>query len=105
MQSPQFSLPELLRHQVEAAALIKPLLANSRVGQQDAACARHDLPTTQAPSPYELAERDHTAARTVFERAFCLRDTPDKITIDKSGSNTAAIVRFQAGSGQTTVLR
>ena len=39
------------------------------------------------------AKRDHAAARAFFERAIDLHGVPDKITIDKSGSNTAAIVR------------
>ena len=38
------------------------------------------------------AKRDHTAARAFFERAIGLDDMPEKIAIDKSGSNTAAIV-------------
>ena len=45
------------------------------------------------------AKRDHAAARAFFERAIELHDVPEKITIDKSGSNTAAILSLQADSG------
>ena len=44
------------------------------------------------------AKRDHAAARTFFERAICLHDVPEKISIDKSGSNKVAIVSIQADS-------
>jgi len=37
------------------------------------------------------AKRDHAAARAFFERAIDLHGVPEKITIDKSGANTAAI--------------
>ena len=36
------------------------------------------------------ARRDVAAARRFFERAIDLHDVPEKITIDKSGANTAA---------------
>ncbi len=45
------------------------------------------------------AKRDHAAARAFFERAIDLHGVPDKITIDKSGANTAAVVSIQADSG------
>ena len=45
------------------------------------------------------AKRDHAAARAFFERAIDLHGVPEKITIDKSGANTAAIVSIQADSG------
>ena len=45
------------------------------------------------------AEPDHAAARAFFERAIDLLGVPEKITIDKSGFNTAAIVSIQADSG------
>jgi putative transposase len=51
------------------------------------------------------AKRDHAAARAFFERAIDLHGVPDKITIDKSGSNTAAIVSIQADSGLTIEMR
>ena len=51
------------------------------------------------------AKRDHAAARAFFERAIDLHDVPEKITIDKSGSNTAAIVSIQADSGLSIVMR
>ena len=37
------------------------------------------------------ARRDEAAARRFFERAISLHDLPEKITIDKSGANTAAV--------------
>ena len=51
------------------------------------------------------AKRDHAAARAFFERAIDLHDVPEKITINKSGSNTAAIVSIQADSGLVIELR
>jgi transposase-like protein len=36
------------------------------------------------------AKRDLAAARRFLERAINLHDVPEKITIDKSGSNTVA---------------
>ena len=37
------------------------------------------------------AKRDLAAARRFLDRAINLHDVPEKITIDKSGANTAAI--------------
>ena len=51
------------------------------------------------------AKRDQAAARAFFERAIDLHGVPEKITIDKSGANTAAIVSIQADSGLPIVLR
>jgi putative transposase len=51
------------------------------------------------------AKRDHAAARAFFESAIGRHDMPEKITIDKSGSNTAAIVSIQADSGLPITLR
>jgi len=51
------------------------------------------------------AKRDHAAARAFFERAIGLHDVPEKIAIDKSGANTAAIVSIQADSGLSIALR
>jgi len=42
------------------------------------------------------AKRDMAAARRFLERAINLHDLPEKITIDKSGANTAAIERVKA---------
>ena len=39
------------------------------------------------------AKRDLAAARRYLERAINLRGPPEKITIDKSGANTAAAIR------------
>jgi putative transposase len=51
------------------------------------------------------AKRDHAAARAFFERAMELHGVPEKITIDKSGANAAAITRTQADSGLSIVMR
>ena len=51
------------------------------------------------------AHRDEAAARRFFERAIDLHGVPEKITIDKSGANTAAIVSVQADSAVTLELR
>ena len=42
------------------------------------------------------AKRDLAAARRFLERAINLHDAPEKITIDKSGANTAAIESVKA---------
>lgn len=51
------------------------------------------------------AKRDHAAARSFFERAIGLHDVPEKITIDKSGANTAAGHSMVADSGVEIELR
>ena len=51
------------------------------------------------------AKRDHSAARAFFEGAIDRHGVPEKITIDMSGSNTAAIVSIQADSGLPIKLR
>jgi len=51
------------------------------------------------------AKRDHAAARAFFERAIDLHGVPEKITIDKSGANTAAITGIQADSGLPIEMR
>ena len=51
------------------------------------------------------AKRDHAAARAFFERVIGLHDVPEKIAIDKSGSNKAAIVSIQADTGLAITLR
>jgi len=51
------------------------------------------------------AKRDLTAAPAFFERARDLHGVPKKITIDKSGANTAAIVSIQADSGLPIEMR
>jgi putative transposase len=50
-------------------------------------------------------KRDHAAARGFFERAIDLHGVPEKITIDKSGANTAAITSIQADSGLPIEMR
>jgi transposase-like protein len=51
------------------------------------------------------AKRDRAAARKFLERAIDLHGLPEKITIDKSGANTAAIESIQADSGADIELR
>ena len=51
------------------------------------------------------AKRDGAAARRFLERAFDLHGVPEKITIDKSGANTAAILSIQADSGADIEMR
>lgn len=51
------------------------------------------------------AHRDVAAARRFVERAIDLHDVPKKITIYKSGANTAAVRGFVADSGLTIELR
>ena len=51
------------------------------------------------------AHRDLAAARRFLERAIDLHGVPDKITIDKSSANTAAIQSVQADSGADIELR
>jgi putative transposase len=51
------------------------------------------------------ANRDSAAARQFLERAIDLHGVPEKITIDKSGANTAAIESIQADSGADIELR
>jgi len=51
------------------------------------------------------AKRDEPAARRVFERAIDLHDVPEKVTIDKSGANTATVRGLIADSGMAVELR
>jgi putative transposase len=51
------------------------------------------------------AKRDQVAARRFLERAIGQHGLPDKITIDKSGANTAAIQSIQADTGAPIELR
>jgi putative transposase len=51
------------------------------------------------------AKRDLAAARRFFERAIDLNDVPEKITIDKSGANTAAVRGLISDSGIAIELR
>jgi transposase-like protein len=51
------------------------------------------------------ARRDEAAARRFFERAIDRHDVPEKITIDQSGANTAAVNGLVADSGVTVELR
>lgn len=51
------------------------------------------------------AKRDMAAARRFLERAVNLHDLPEKITIDKSGANTAAIESVKADACVNIQLR
>ncbi len=51
------------------------------------------------------AKRDHAAARAFLECHIDLHGVPEKISIDKSGANTAAIVSIQADTGLPIELR
>jgi putative transposase len=51
------------------------------------------------------AHRDVAAARRFFKRAIDRHDAPEKITIDKSGANTAAVNGLVADSGLAIELR
>src|SRR5215207_3909935 len=49
--------------------------------------------------------RDVAAARRFFESAIAQHDLPEKITIDKSGANTAAVRGLLADRGGVIELR
>lgn len=51
------------------------------------------------------AKRGGAAARRFLERAIDLHGVPEKITIDKSGANTATILSIQADSGADIEMR
>lgn len=51
------------------------------------------------------AKRDKAAARRFLERAINLQDVPEKITIDKSGANTAAIESVKADACVDILMR
>ena len=51
------------------------------------------------------ARRDKAAARRFLERAIGLHDVPQKITIDKSGANTAAIESVKADACVDILMR
>ena len=51
------------------------------------------------------AKRDHAAAGAFLERAIDLHGVPEKVTIDKSGANTAVILSIQADSGLPIEMR
>jgi len=51
------------------------------------------------------AKRDPAAARRFLERAINLHDVPAKITIDKSGANTAAIESVRADACVDILMR
>jgi putative transposase len=51
------------------------------------------------------AHRDEVAARRFLKRAIDRHGAPKKITIDKSGANTAAIISFNRDHGARIALR
>jgi transposase-like protein len=51
------------------------------------------------------AHRDKAAARRFFEQAIEQNGAPEKVTIDKSGSNAAALEAINAGRGKRIVVR
>ena len=51
------------------------------------------------------AMRDLAAAQHLLERTINLHDVPEKITIDKSGANTAAIESVKADACVDIVMR
>jgi putative transposase len=51
------------------------------------------------------AKRDCAAARTFLERSIALHGEPDRITIDKSRANTAAIASYNAENEADIELR
>ncbi|SMP80933.1 Transposase (or an inactivated derivative) [Noviherbaspirillum suwonense] len=51
------------------------------------------------------AKRDLATARRFLERAIGQHGLPDKVTIDKSGANTAAVKHIQADTGAPSELR
>jgi putative transposase len=51
------------------------------------------------------AKRDRAAARRFLERAINLHGVPEKITIDKSGANTAAIESVKADACVDILMR
>ena len=51
------------------------------------------------------AKRDKAAARRFLENAIDLHDVPEKITIDKSGANTAAIESVKADACVDILMR
>ena len=51
------------------------------------------------------AKRDLAAARRFLERVINLHDVPEKITIDKSGANTAAIESVKADACVDILMR
>ena len=46
------------------------------------------------------AKRDTTAARRFFEKAMRQNGVPEKVTMDKSGANKAAIGEINKGTGR-----
>ena len=51
------------------------------------------------------AKRDKAAARRFLERAINLHSVPEKLTIDKSGANTAAIESVEADACVDILMR
>jgi putative transposase len=76
-----------------------------RVGGQWKYLYRAVDPLGQTVDFLLTAKRDEAAARRFFERAIDVHDVPEKVTIDKSGANTAAVRGLIADSGVDIELR
>ena len=51
------------------------------------------------------AKRDKAAALRFFDKAMQAKDVPEKVTMDKSGANKAAIDEINASSGILIIVR
>ncbi|UUZ77150.1 IS6 family transposase [Polaromonas sp. P1(28)-13] len=51
------------------------------------------------------AKRDKAAAMRFFDKAMQANDVPEKVTLDKSGANKAAIDEINASSGTPIIVR
>jgi putative transposase len=51
------------------------------------------------------AHRDKKAALRFLRKALCQHGFPQKVTIDKSGANTAALEALQEGTGAKIEIR
>jgi hypothetical protein len=96
--------PALPLRQLHGAAL------NVDVGRRQwvAAFGRHQGPllTQQNPVDFRLtAHRDEKAALRFFHKAVRQHGLSEKVTIDKSGANTAALEALKAETGATIEIR
>ena len=82
---------------VEFAEAVKTLVFFWKLARMDILTIRVDFLLT--------AKRDKAAARRFLERAINLQGVPEKITIDKSGANTAAIESVKADACVDILMR
>lgn len=54
---------------------------------------------------FSLRYRDLEAAKPFFKKAFRENGCPDKVNIDKSGSNTAALTALNKGNLKKVEIR